>query len=144
MPVTRRDLNLLLPMLAGSAAMAQSTQEKKVLPSASFKFEDLPVKVSGENRTRAVLNGVTHNGSGVELHLTELGPGMAPHPPHRHLHEEMVLVQYGELDVTISGNTTRLTPGSVAFVASNEEHGWKNPTTGRTQYFVIALGENQG
>jgi quercetin dioxygenase-like cupin family protein len=48
------------------------------------------------------------------------------------------------LDVTISGNTTRLTPGSVAFVASNEEHGWKNPKTGRTQYFVIALGENQG
>jgi quercetin dioxygenase-like cupin family protein len=144
MPVTRRDLNLLLPMLAGSAAMAQGTQEKKILPSRSFKFEDLPVKVSGENRTRAVLNGVTHKGSAVELHLTELGPGMAPHPPHRHLHEEMVLVQYGELDVTISGNTTRLTPGSVAFVASNEEHGWKNPTTGRTQYFVIALGENQG
>jgi quercetin dioxygenase-like cupin family protein len=144
MPVTRRDLNLLLPMLAGSAAMAQSTQEKKILPSRSFKFEDLPVKVSGENRTRAVLNGVTHKGSAVELHLTELGPGMAPHPPHRHLHEEMVLVQYGELDVTISGNTTRLTPGSVAFVTSNEEHGWKNPTTGRTQYFVIALGENQG
>jgi quercetin dioxygenase-like cupin family protein len=144
MPVTRRDLNLLLPMLAGSAAMAQSTQEKKILPSRSLKFEDLPVKVSGENRTRAVLNGVTHKGSAVELHLTELGPGMAPHPPHRHLHEEMVLVQYGELDVTISGNTTRLTPGSVAFVTSNEEHGWKNPTTGRTQYFVIALGENQG
>lgn len=144
MPVTRRDLNLLLPMLAGSAALAQSRQDKKTLPSASFKFEDLAVKVSGENRTRAVLNGATHKGSAVELHLTELGPGMAPHPPHRHPHEEMVLVQHGELDVTISGNTTRLTPGSVAFVASNEEHGWKNPTTGRTQYFVIALGENQG
>jgi len=144
MPVTRRDLNLLLPMLAGSAALAQSRQDKKILPSATFKFEDLPVKVGGENRTRAVLNGITHKGSAVELHLTELGPGMTPHPPHRHLHEEMVLVQYGELDVTISGNTTRLTPGSVAFVASNEEHGWKNPTTGRTQYFVIALGENQG
>jgi len=144
MPVTRRDLNLLLPMLAGSAALAQSRQDKKILPSATFKFEDLPVKVGGENRTRAVLNGITHKGSAVELHLTELGPGMTPHPPHRHLHEEMVLVQYGELDVTISGNTTRLTPGSVAFVTSNEEHGWKNPTTGRTQYFVIALGENQG
>jgi len=139
--MTRRDLNLLLPLLAGSAAMAQ---EKKHLSSAIFKFDDLPVRVGGENRTRAVLNGVTHKGSAVELHLTELAPGMAPHAPHRHLHEEMVLVQYGELDVTISGNTTRLTPGSVAYVASNEEHGWKNPTTARTQYFVIALGENQG
>jgi quercetin dioxygenase-like cupin family protein len=55
-----------------------------------------------------------------------------------------VLVQYGELDVTIEGHTTRLTPGSIAIVASNQEHGWKNPTAARTQYFVIALGENQG
>jgi quercetin dioxygenase-like cupin family protein len=143
LPVTRRDLSLLLPILA-SAAVAQDKQGKKMLPSAAFKFDELPVKASGENRTRAVLNGVTHKGSAVELHLTDLGPGMAPHAPHKHPHEEMVLVQTGELEVTIGGNTTRLTPGSVAFVASNEEHGWKNPTTGRTQYFVIALGENQG
>jgi quercetin dioxygenase-like cupin family protein len=139
--MTRRDLNVLLPLLAGSAALAQ---DKKTLPSAMFKFDELPVKAGGGNRTRAVLNGVTHKGSNIEVHLTELGPGMAPHAPHKHPHEEMVLVQYGELDVTVSGNTTCLTPGSVAFVASNEEHGWKNPTTLRTQYFVIALGENQG
>src|SRR3954469_17753142 len=127
--MTRRDINLLWPLLAGTAVRAQ---DNKKLPSATFKFEDLPVKLGGENRTRAVLNGATHKGSAVEIHLTELGPGGAPHPPHKHLHEEMVLVQYGELDVTISGKTTRLTPGSVAFVASNEEHGWRNPTTART------------
>jgi len=144
MPVTRRDLNLLLPLLAASAARAQDQQVKKVLASGAFKFDELPVKVGGENRTRAVLNGATHKGSAVEFHLTELGPGMAPHPPHNHPHEEMVLVQFGELDVTIGGHTTRLTPGSVAFVASNEEHGWMNPATARTQYFVIALGEDQG
>jgi len=33
-----------------------------------------------------------------------------------------------------------LRPGSVAFVASNEEHGWRNVVTSRTRYFVIALG----
>jgi hypothetical protein len=76
MPVIRRDLKLLLPLLASAAAIAQ---DKKKLPSATFKFEELPVKISGGNRTRAVLNGATHKGSAVELHLTELGPGMAPH-----------------------------------------------------------------
>ena len=106
MSFTRRDLNLLLPALAASAAIAQ---DKKLLPSACFKYEDLPVKVNGENRQRAVLNGTTHKGSGVEIHMTELGPGLAPHPPHKHLHEEMVLLRTGELDVTISGKTTRLT-----------------------------------
>ncbi|MEO8049982.1 MAG: cupin domain-containing protein [Acidobacteriota bacterium] len=144
MPVTRRDLNLLLPMLAGHAAMAQDRHIQKMLQSAAYKFDDMPLKASGENRVRGVLNGTTHKGSAVELHLTELDPGMAPHPPHQHLHEKMALVQIGELDVTITGKTTRLTPGSVAFVASNELHGWKNPTAGRTQYFVIALGQNQG
>ena len=44
MPVTRRDLNLLLPLLAASAARAQEKQVKKVLPSAAFKFDELPVK----------------------------------------------------------------------------------------------------
>jgi hypothetical protein len=92
--MTRRDINLLLPLLAAAAATAQ---DKKKLPSTTFKFEELPVKAGGENRTRAVLNGSTHKGSAVEVHVTELGPGMAPHAPHRHLHEEMVLVQYGEL-----------------------------------------------
>jgi len=79
--MTRRDLNLLLPLLASGAAVAQ---DKKKLPSGAFKFEELPVKAGGENRTRAVLNGATHKGSAVEIHLTELGPGMAPHAPHRH------------------------------------------------------------
>ena len=139
--MTRRDLSLMLPALAAAAAEAE---ELKTLPSACFKYEELAVKVNGENRQRAVLNGATHKGAAVEMHLTELGPGLAPHPPHKHVHEEMVLVIRGELDVTISGKTTRLTPGSVGFVASGEEHGWKNPTSGRTEYFVIALGQNQG
>ena len=36
-----------------------------------------------------------------------------------------------------------MTPGSVAYVASNEMHGWKNPGAERAQYFVIALGQGQ-
>jgi len=43
--MTRRDINLLLPLLAGAAAIAQ---DKKKLPSGAFKFEELPVKVGGE------------------------------------------------------------------------------------------------
>jgi quercetin dioxygenase-like cupin family protein len=135
MTCSRRDLALLLP-----AAMA--AQEKRAaLPSKTFPYEDLPVRVSGQNRQRAVLNGVTHSGFPVEVHLTELGPGQAPHAPHRHVHEEMVLLQNGLLDVTIEGKTTRLTAGSVAYVASNDLHGWRNPGPERTQYFVVALGQ---
>jgi quercetin dioxygenase-like cupin family protein len=74
------------------------------------------------------------------LHLTELGPGQAPHAPHKHLHEEVMMLQTGVLDVTIDGKTTRISAGSVVYAASNEMHGWRNPGTGPAQYFVIALG----
>ena len=33
--------------------------------------------------------------------------------------------------------------GSVAYVASAEEHGWRNVGAGRAHYFVLALGRDQ-
>jgi quercetin dioxygenase-like cupin family protein len=131
---SRRQLALLLP------ALAAAQEKPAALPSKAYPFEELPVKENGPNKGRAVLNGLTHSGYRVEMHLTELGSGMAPHAPHKHVHEEMVMLQSGLLDVTVEGKTTRLTPGSVAFVASGELHGWKNPGPERSQYFVIALG----
>ena len=49
------------------------------------------------------------------------------------------MLREGTMEVTIEGKTTRLGPGSVVFVASNEEHGWKNVGTDRAKYFVLAL-----
>jgi quercetin dioxygenase-like cupin family protein len=136
---SRRDMRFLLPALASTAAIAQ---QQKILPAAVFKYEDLPVRVNGQNKGRSVMNGETHTGFPIELHLTELGPGQEPHPPHKHVHEEMLLLERGTLDVTIDGHTTRLTPGSVAYVASNRQHGWKNPGDSPTEYFVIAFGRD--
>lgn len=141
MEYTRRDLSLLLPALA--AAGAATAQTKTALPSHVFKYEDLPVKESGEhkeNRGRAVLDGVNHSGFPIEVHMTDLAPGSAPHPPHHHIDEEMVLLKNGQLDVTINGKTERIGPGGMAYVNSNEEHGWRNPGPDRAEYFVIAFG----
>lgn len=145
MNYTRRDLSLLLPALAATAS-AQTSAEKappKKLPSKAYVFEELHTKQNGENVGRAVLNGATHTGYPVELHITELAAGQAPHPPHRHAHEEILMLRTGQLEVTMDGETTRLTPGSVVYVASNDLHGWKNPGPERAQYFVIALGGDQ-
>ena len=48
MKCSRRELGLLLPILA-------SAQQTKGLPSKVFKYDDLPVKANGENKSRAVL-----------------------------------------------------------------------------------------
>jgi quercetin dioxygenase-like cupin family protein len=135
MEVSRRDIALLLPALAAAQEKKAPTLESKV-----YEYEDLPVKVNGQNKGRAVLNGVTHGGFPVELHMTELGPGQAPHAPHQHSHEEIVMLRRGSLDVTIEGKTTRMTSGSVTSVASGQMHGWRNPGPEAAEYFVIALG----
>lgn len=139
MDYSRRDLSLLLPALAAASATAQNSK----IASKTYRFEDLPVKANGTNRTRAVLNGGTHTGFPVELHETELGPGQAPHPPHHHVHEEMIMIREGTLEVTILDKITKLGPGSVAFVASGEEHGWRNVGNTPAHYFVLALGRDQ-
>jgi quercetin dioxygenase-like cupin family protein len=141
---SRRDLGLLLPALAAAvpATAQQSAAPKeppKRLSSKAYVFEDLPAKKNGDNVGRAVLNGLTHKDYPVELHMTELAAGQQPHPPHQHLHEEILMLRSGQLEVTMNGETTRLTPGSVVFVASNDLHGWKNPGTTPAQYFVMAL-----
>ena len=140
MNYSRRDLALLLPALAAVNAQAQPDGQK--LPAHAYKYEDLPVKVNKTSRGRAVLKGETHSGFPIELHLTELDPGQAPHAPHRHVHEEIFMLRGGTVDLTISGKTTRLTPGSVAYVASNELHGLVNSGTDAANYFVIALGND--
>ena len=138
MEYSRRDLSFLLPMLALAKAGAQSA----TLTSKTYSFEQIPVQTSGENQLRPVLDGETHAGVRIELHETELPPGGAPHPPHHHVHEEMILIREGTMEVTISGRSARLGPGSVAFVASNEEHGWHNVGTTRAHYFVLAIGHD--
>jgi len=142
MKYSRRRFGLALPALASAVASA-APDNPKTLPSAALKYEDFKVKDNGKSKSRAVLNGQTHSGFPIEMHITELNPGESPHPPHHHVHEEAMFIQRGELDVTVNGKTTRLTPGSLFYVFSNDEHGVKNPGPDKVQYFVTALGPGQ-
>jgi quercetin dioxygenase-like cupin family protein len=114
--------------------------QTNALPSRVFRFEDMPVRDNGQNKSRAILNGKTVKDYPIEMHMTELAPGLMPHPAHHHAHAEMVMIQEGTLEITIAGKATVAGPGSVAYVAPNEEHGWKNVGSGRARYFVMALG----
>lgn len=94
--------------------------------------------------SRQFLKGKTHSGYPIDLHETELPAGKAPHPPHHHVHEEMLLIREGLLEVAIDGKATRLGAGSVAYLASNQQHGWRNVGTTTARYFVLALGSDEG
>ena len=137
---SRRELCILWPWLL--VAKAQ-TSGAAALPSKSYRFEDLAVHTDGQNTFRPVFEGNTHERCRAALHETDLAPGAMPHPPHHHVHEEVFLIREGMLEVTISGRTSRLGPGSVAYIASDEEHGIRNVGSGHAQYFVLELGTDK-
>jgi mannose-6-phosphate isomerase-like protein (cupin superfamily) len=138
---SRRELCFLLPALLSQAHLVSARDS--VLPAAAHPFRDLTPRAEGNNRFWPVLDGETHSGYHIELHETELAGGGAPHPPHRHVHEEIFMIRQGEVDVMIASQTTRLGPGSVAYIASNVEHGIRNAGDTKARYFVLALGSDR-
>lgn len=136
---SRRDLAFLLPVLAA----AQTSPKREKLPSATFRLEDIPARQSGPILMRQLLNGDTHSGFLIDLHETELPTGDAPHASHHHVHEELLIVREGLLEVSVGERTVRLGPGGVGYFASNQEHGWKNVGKSPAKYFVMALGEDK-
>ena len=143
MKISRRNLAALLPALAAAQTpqpQAPAPKQRSVLASKCYQYDELPVKKNGENESRAVFDGLNHARVQLDLHMTSLGPGQAPHAPHHHVHEEIVMLRSGQMDVTIEGKTTRVRAGSVVYVNSMEEHGWRNPGPERAEYFVLATG----
>jgi mannose-6-phosphate isomerase-like protein (cupin superfamily) len=137
MDATRRSVLQAIPLLAAASAFGA---DGPALTSFVKPYSELPVKQNGQNESRAILDGVTHSGEHLEVHETILAAGSEPHPPHRHVHEELFLLISGSVAVTIEGKTTVIGPGSAAFVHSNELHGVHNPGPEKAQYFVVAVG----
>jgi quercetin dioxygenase-like cupin family protein len=139
MSLSRRELSFLL---TGTAA-AQGQDRTAALPTQLLRHEDLKSRQNGALLSRQILKGETHTGYQVDLHESELAVGQAPHAPHHHLHEEMLVIRSGLLEVTVGAKATRLGTGSVAYFASNEEHGWRNVGDATALYLVLALGTDK-
>jgi quercetin dioxygenase-like cupin family protein len=141
MSVSRRDIGFWLPALIAAQRAAAEKNAASILPSQCYRFSELPVKINPETHTesRQVLRGETHGGFEIACHMTKLAPGAMPHPPHKHVNEEMFFLREGTIEITVEGKTCRLTPGSVAFIASNELHGAKNVGDVPAQYFILEL-----
>jgi mannose-6-phosphate isomerase-like protein (cupin superfamily) len=138
MDLTRRKACLSLALLSRVSAWASQLPPLK---SKTYRFEDLPVSKEKQATFRNILEGRTHTGDYLEAHETVLEANAMPHPPHRHVGEELFLISTGTLEVTISGKSTRLGSGSSFFVASNEEHSIHNVGSTPAQYFGITLGQ---
>ena len=133
---------LVLPALAtprGAAAQSIPAPPPPPLRSAVFPADTGRVRVTTVGVFRALVDTVTSNLSRLEIHVTTLAPGESPHSPHRHAHEELMIVRSGTLEVFQNGATRHAGPGAVIFEASNELHGLRNPGPDSATYMVIRI-----
>ena len=68
-----------------------------------------------------------------------MNPGLDSHPPHRHPHEELIIVQDGTLEVFLNGETQRVGPGSILFYAPNDLHKVRNVGTTPATYIIFTF-----
>jgi mannose-6-phosphate isomerase-like protein (cupin superfamily) len=132
---------LLSALPSEPVSPAQDVAPAKPLPSKVYVFENIPAHHMKTVDSRPLVGGNTVDGCKFSVHESALQPNTEPHPPHHHSGEEMYMVVDGTLKVTISGVTSLITKGSVAFVGSNDVHGIFNPGPDLAKYYVVEFGQ---
>jgi quercetin dioxygenase-like cupin family protein len=139
MKLSRRDLGFLLPALAA----AQQRPTAGVAPSKIHHSAQIAYRGDERKKGRQFFRGTNHTGFDVEMHETVLGAGVETHPPHKHEHEEIVIVVEGALDTYLEGKREVAEAGSVLFFGSNQEHTVKAAGTTACRYYVVELRGNR-
>ena len=135
--ITRRDIVVFAVAMLGTAGVFAAADHEHVMGSSAFEWDSVPVKPTAVGSVRSFFDTRTATLEELEVHVTTLNPGKAPHPPHRHPNEEMIIVRQGTLEVLVNGEWKRVGPGSVIFNASNQLHGLRNVGADQAIYHVI-------
>jgi quercetin dioxygenase-like cupin family protein len=142
--ITRRDiLSATVGIVATLSIVTLAQSEAKVMRSAAFDWNEIPVKHEEVRTVRQFFQAPTATLDELELHVTTLKSGDTSHAPHRHPNEELVIVKEGTVEALVNGELKRVGPGSVIFNASNELHGIRNVGEGPATYHVINWREKR-
>ena len=121
-------------------ALAQEQKEEKnpVQPSAIFDWNATTATPTSFGSDRAFFKGPTATLDQLDVHVVTLNPGQAPHPPHQHANEEVLVVKEGTLEFLMNGEWKPAGPGSAIFIASNQLHGVRNHGSVPVTFHVIS------
>jgi quercetin dioxygenase-like cupin family protein len=129
-----RQLLFSAALLAAIPASAQ----QPVQGSFAITWEEIQAKPTGASgMARSVLRSPTATLDELEIHVTALPAGKTTHAPHTHANEEMIVIREGTLDAYQNGKVTRVGPGSLLFMGSNEPHNVTNVGDTTAVYHVI-------
>jgi len=111
-----------------AAGLQVSVEELLSPPRATFKFypvSALQTAGRGSVQVRKLLPDSIHN---MELDRMELPPGSRMTGiPHRTGTREYLTCETGEVVLTVSEETLRLTPGDVVVFRGDQKHSYANP-----------------
>ena len=135
MSLSRRDLSFLLPVIAA----AQQGEGQSALPSKIYRHGQIPYEGDQKKKGRRFFFGANRSGFKLEMHETILGADVQTHAPHRHEHEEIVIVFEGTVEAYLEGKTEIAEAGSVIYFGSNKLHSARNAGSTPCRYYVIEL-----
>jgi len=78
---------------------------------------------------RVYFSGSTGQLRSMTAGSLQLKPGMEPHPPHKHVEEEFIVVTEGHGEILVGGKQHQVGPGSMMYAGSDSLHGVKNTGT---------------
>jgi len=140
--ISRRDLGFLLPVLAAATGGAQERQSG-TLGAKVYHHGQIAYEGDQKKKGRRFFYGKTHGGFKLEMHETALGEGTQTHAPHKHEHEEIVILVEGTVETYMGGKTEIAEAGSVIYLGSNQMHSVRNTGTAPCRYYVIELRGNE-
>ena len=138
-PATYFVFNFMTAVTATLRGQAAQPAIPGRMGSSVFDWSKLEVKTTKTGERRDVTDRPTLTLANFECHITTLKAGESPHAPHHHPDEEIILVKEGQMAVTINGTMQRAGPGSICYITSGDEHGWKNVGDTVATYYVIRI-----
>jgi quercetin dioxygenase-like cupin family protein len=138
--ISRRDV--MVAAIASAVTLAAAAGVRvaaapDVMGSTIFDWKTMTVTPTRTGDVRRIVQRPTATLGELEMHVTTLKAGEAPHPPHQHPDEELMIVKQGTLDALNNGVVTRVDAGSIIFQGSNQMHGVTNAGTDTASYYVI-------
>ena len=123
---------------AGLLLTTPATAQEPVLGSVAITWDEILALPTGSGgRARQLMRLPTATLDELEMHVTWLPAGQTTHAPHTHPNEEVIVIREGTLEAFQNGKLTRVGPGSILFMASNQPHNVVNVGDGTAVYHVI-------
>lgn len=77
------------------------------------------------------------------MHISEIGPGLAPHEPHEHAGEEIIFILEGTVEAMVGAERTTVGPNTAIFCPEHVLHGICNVGAKPMRYVVVRVPEKK-